>query len=135
MIDEDKDYTMKQTASMRRTILAVDDDTLNLRMITKIMEDEPMCSIVTTENGTLALAELETHHYDLVLLDINLPDADGLTLVGEIKEKYHIPVVLMTGDKTLETINKALESGSDDYITKPYQPLLLKEIIHSLTDD
>ncbi|MGN0650677.1 MAG: HD domain-containing phosphohydrolase [Oscillospiraceae bacterium] len=135
MIDEDKDYSMKQTASMRRTILAVDDDLVNLKMIQKIMEDEPLCSIVTADNGADAFVELEKQQIDLVLLDVNLPDADGMELVGQIKEKYHIPVVLMTGDKTLETINKALESGCDDYITKPYQPLLLKEIIHSLADN
>lgn len=135
MIDEDKDYAMKQTDSLQRTILAVDDDSLDLSRIRKIMEDEPMYEVVSAKDGAEALAELEKQKFDLALLDINLPDTNGFELLGQIKEKYGIPVVLMTGDKTLSTINKALESGCDDYITKPFLPLLLKEIIHSFTDE
>ena len=51
---------------------------------------------------------------------------------GEIAEKYNIPVVFMTGDKKIETIKKATEYGVEDYITKPFLPLALKEIIHSI---
>ena len=51
-----------------------------------------------------------------------------------IVEKYNIPIVLMTGDKNIETINKASEYGAEDYLTKPFFPLAFKEIIHNVSN-
>ena len=51
-----------------------------------------------------------------------------------IREKYRVPVVLMTSDKTLEAATEFAELGCDDFITKPVLPLLIKEIVHTMTE-
>ena len=57
---------------------------------------------------------------------------DGFETLSRIREKYNIPVAFMTGDKDIKTIQKATELGIDDYINKPFMPLAIKEIIHSI---
>lgn len=64
----------------------------------------------------------------LVLLDLNLPDVHGLNLIQKIKE-LHIPIIVMTGEKSKETVIKALQGGISDYLTKPIDPLRLKKSI------
>ena len=76
---------------------------------------------------------LKEEHIDLVLLDLMMPDIDGFEAFKKIKEIYpDIPIVFMTADKNIESIGKAGELGADDYITKPFLPLALKERIHGI---
>ena len=70
----------------------------------------------------------------LILLDVKMPDMDGLETLKLIREKYRTPVVLMTSDKTLDISTGFSELGCDDYITKPFLPLLIKEVIHMMTE-
>ena len=134
MIDEDKEYRMKQADSMQRRILTVDDESMNNKIIAHIMKDEPMYEVVSAESGREALALLEQQSFDLILLDVKMPEMDGIETLRLIKEKYRIPVVFMTSDKTLEISMEFMELGCDDYITKPFLPLLLKETIHTMTE-
>jgi len=134
MIDEDKDYSMKQTDSMQRKILTVDDEPMNNKIIAHIMRDEPMYEIITATGGREALDILENQTFDLILLDVKMPDMDGLETLKLIREKYRTPVVLMTSDKTLDISTGFSELGCDDYITKPFLPLLIKEVIHMMTE-
>ena len=134
MIDEDTDYTMKQTDSMQRKILTVDDEMMNNKIIAHIMKDEPMYQLVAASSGMEALEILEQQSFDLILLDVKMPEMDGLETLKRIREKYQTPVVLMTGDKTLDISAGFAEYGCDDYITKPFLPLLVKEIVHNMTE-
>ena len=134
MIDEDKDYSMKQTDSMQRKILTVDDEPMNNKIIAHIMRDEPMYEIIAATGGREALDILENQTFDLILLDVKMPDMDGLETLKLIREKYRTPVVLMTSDKTLDISTGFSELGCDDYITKPFLPLLIKEVIHMMTE-
>ena len=77
---------------------------------------------------------LEQQSFDLILLDVKMPDMDGLETLREIRKKYRTPVVLMTSDKTLDTSTEFGELGCDDYITKPFLPLLIKEVVHNMTE-
>jgi len=61
-----------------------------------------------------------------------MPKMDGLEVIKLIQEKFSIPVIFMTADKTFETISKAIDSGAVDYITKPFMPLSLKEIVRTV---
>lgn len=134
MIDEDKDYTMKQTDSMHRSVLVVDDQPMSIKFVEHIMRDEPMYKIVAVTGGREALELMERQAFDLILLDVNMPDMDGLETLKRIREKHQTPVALMTGDKSLDTMAVFAELGCDDYITKPFQPLLLKEVVHNMTE-
>ena len=134
MIDEDKDYTMKQTDSMQRKILTVDDEMMNNKIIAHIMKDEPMYQMTSAGSGQEALEILASQEFDLILLDVKMPGMDGLETLKRIREKYQTPVVLMTGDKSLEISAGFAEYGCDDYITKPFLPLLVKEIVHNMTE-
>ena len=134
MIDEDKEYAMKQTDSMQRKILSVDDEMMNNKIIAHIMKDEPMYQLVAASSGMEALDLLEQQSFDLILLDVKMPEMDGLETLKRIREKYRTPVVLMTGDKTLDISAGFAEFGCDDYITKPFLPLLVKEIVHNMTE-
>ncbi|MGN0692549.1 MAG: HD domain-containing phosphohydrolase, partial [Oscillospiraceae bacterium] len=134
LIDEDKDYTMKQTDSLQRRILTVDDEPINNKLIAKIMSDEPIYEIVSVCSGREALDILDRQSFNLILLDVKMPDMDGFETLRAIREKYNTPVVLMTGDKDLESTVDFAEIGCDDYITKPFLPLLIKEVVHDLTE-
>ncbi len=134
MIDEDKEYQMKEAESLQRRILTVDDEAMNNKRIALIMKDEPMYEIMAAESGKEALELLAEQHFDLILLDVMMPEMDGMETLKRIREKYTTPVVLMTGDKTLEASTEFAELGCDDYITKPVLPLLIKEIIHNMTE-
>jgi len=134
MIDEDKEYTMKQVDSMQRKILTVDDEMMNNKIIAHIMKDEPMYQLFAASSGMEALKILEQQSFDLILLDVKMPEMDGLETLKRIREKYQTPVVLMTGDKSLEISAGFAEYGCDDYITKPFLPLLVKEIVHNMTE-
>ena len=84
---------------------------------------------------TSRLQLLEEQKFDLILLDMMMPDMDGLETLKRIRQKFAIPVVIMTADKTLDTSVEFTKFGCDDYLTKPLQPLLLKEIVHNMTEN
>ena len=134
MMDEDKDYSLKQEDVTRKKILAVDDEVMNNKIISHIMKDEPMYEIIPAGSGKQALEILEQQSVDLILLDVKMPDMDGLETLRFIRKKYQTPVVLMTSDKTLDTSIEFEKLGCDDYITKPFLPLLMKEVIHNMTE-
>lgn len=134
LIDEDKSYVLKETESLQKRVLVIDDEPMNIKMVELIMKDEPMYEIVSANSGKEALEILAEQDINLILLDLVMPEMDGFETLSHIKKKYDIPVVFMTGDKHIETLEKAAEYGVDDYLTKPFLPLALKEIMHSISN-
>ena len=134
MIDEDEDYLMRQIDTNKRYILTIDDDFMNNKIIARVMKDEPMYEIMSATSGEEGLKMLEERSFDLVLLDMNMPGMDGLETLKHLREKHKMPVVLMTSEKKIETSEEFEKYGCDDYLTKPFLPLLLKEVIHNMTE-
>lgn len=135
LMDEDTEYRMRQRDDMNKRILSVDDEPMNNKIVARIMKDEPMYEVVAANGGAEALELLEEQHFDLILLDMMMPQMDGLETLKRIRQKSQIPVVIMTADKTLDTSVEFAKLGCDDYLTKPLQPLLLKEVVHNMTEN
>ncbi len=131
MIDEDEGYTLREVKSLQKKILIVDDEPMNIKMVEVILKDTPMYQVVGATSGMEALKMLDAHEIDLILLDVKMPEMDGFATMELIRQKYNMPIVLMTGDRNIATIERATKLGVDDYLTKPFLPLALKEIIHS----
>ena len=93
-----------------------------------------MYHIVSACSGREGLEILERESFDLILLDVKMPEMDGLETLRRIRKKYDTPVVLMTGDRTLDASTEFETLGCDDFITKPFLPLLIKEIVHNMTE-
>ena len=134
LMEEDKNYTMRQTDSLQRKILVVDDEEMNHKMLSHIMKDEPRYEIVAVKSGHDALKALNRERFDLILLDVMMPEMDGLETLRHIRKIYNTPVVLMSGNKTLEAAADFAELGCNDYISKPFLPLLIKEVVHNMTE-
>jgi response regulator RpfG family c-di-GMP phosphodiesterase len=131
MIDEDTDYKMCQQDTDKKKILVVDDESMNLKMVQHILKDEPY-EVTCASSAKEALELLEEGEFDMVLLDLVMPDVKDFELCISIKENYTIPVVLMTADKNLDTMQKAVALGIEDYVTKPFLPVILRETVHSI---
>jgi response regulator RpfG family c-di-GMP phosphodiesterase len=134
MIDEDTEYRMRQQENVKKRILVVDDEPMNLKMVQHILREETSYELINASSGKEALELLENNAFDMVLLDLVLPDVKDFELYLRIKEKYTVPVVLMTGDKNLDTIQKATALGVEDYVTKPFLPVVLRETVHSIVN-
>ncbi|MBQ6554715.1 MAG: response regulator [Firmicutes bacterium] len=132
MIDEDKEYKMCQRDNEQKNILVVDDEIMNIRTVEKILEDTPLINVLKATNKDETFEALENNDIALILLDLMMPDIDGFALFGMIREKYDTPVVLMTADKSIETINKLTELGMDDYLTKPLNKFITQEMIYAI---
>lgn len=132
LIEEDSDYQMKQTETEQKNILVVDDDRINVKMVEMAMRDENRYCVCGAAGGQEALDILEKKKIDLILLDVEMPGMDGFETLVKIREKYDVPVVFMTADRDLSTIKKASGMGGVDYLTKPFLPMALKEVIHGV---
>ncbi len=115
-------YRSLQRDSYKPTILAVDDDEMMRNAIRRVLENEGY-KVVVAEDAMAVSRLLETVALDLILLDINLPWVDGLELCALLKRHpvlSNVPLVLVSGRKSPEDVEKGFEAGCDDYITKPF---------------
>lgn len=104
---------------MTTKILLVDDDALLRRSVQYQLEREGY-QLYTADNGQEALALARTVKPDLILLDIGLPDANGLDLGRTLQRELHIPLIFLTARNQEIDIVVGLELGAEDYITKPF---------------
>jgi DNA-binding response OmpR family regulator len=105
---------------MAKTILVVDDDNLMRRSLSASLTHAGF-STLTAGNAQEALATVQHHHADLVLLDIGLPDMDGLEVLRSLKQTQPtLPVIFVTARRRELDEIVGLELGADDYITKPF---------------
>ena len=107
------------------TILIIEDDHALAEGLTRALSTE---QIQAQSCATLKEAEqlLSGRNYDLVILDINLPDGNGFDYLKTIKENYACPVVMLTANDLESDIVAGLEQGADDYITKPFSLAILR---------
>jgi two-component system nitrogen regulation response regulator NtrX len=104
---------------MKQTVLVVDDEAGVRASLAGILGDEGY-AVDAAGSGEEALAALESRRYDLVLLDVWLPGADGLEVLGRIREAdADLPVVVISGHGTIETAVKAVRLGAQDFVEKP----------------
>lgn len=132
MIDEDTEYKLRQKTEVQKNILAVDDEPIILDLIESIFEDEPDYRLYKARSGKAALKMMKKVPMDLVLLDIQMPEMDGFEVYEKIRETSEVPIVFLTGDKSIETINRASALGVEDYLVKPFMTKALLEVIHSI---
>ena len=102
-------------------ILVVDDDPQTLRYVREALTDAGYVALVTGDHRELS-RHIETERPDLVLLDLMLPDTDGIELMRRVPELADRPVIFISAYGRDETIARALESGAADYIVKPFSP-------------
>ena len=103
---------------MKYKILIIDDEEMILSMMEKCLGEE--FSVYTAENAKKAL-ELLNVIPDIILLDINMPEMDGLELCQLIRGRISCPIIFLTARVTERDVIKGLSVGGDDYITKPFR--------------
>lgn len=115
---------------MKQLLIVEDDQTLNEGLCMALRQDDR--KIISCDCLKAARAQLALGIIDFVLLDINLPDGSGLELLKEIKkQKPSLPVVLLTANDTDRDIVQGLETGADDYITKPFSLSVLRARVNT----
>ncbi|CAK9883712.1 MAG: Transcriptional regulatory protein BasR [Candidatus Erwinia impunctatus] len=113
-------------------LLIVEDDTLLLDGLQQAMRSEGY-AVDAVDNALEASSLLRRGEYSLVILDLGLPDADGVTLLGQWrKKKISIPVLILTARDALEERVRGLDAGADDYLLKPFALAELQARVRAL---
>lgn len=103
-------------------ILVVDDDPIGIRMVQFLLGEEGY-EVDVVDNPRGALAMVDNHPPDLLILDVNMPQMTGFELYRQLRERSHdIPALFVTAKDELEDRLKGLNMGADDYIAKPFEP-------------
>ena len=100
-------------------IFIVEDEHRIARFLQIELEHEGYDTAIE-ENGLRAFERIAQEDYDLVLLDIMLPDMDGMTICRKVREISSIPIIMLTARDDVEDKVHGLDLGADDYITKPF---------------
>jgi PAS domain S-box-containing protein len=114
-------------------VLLVEDNIFNQMLAAKILENWH-CVVDTAENGLVAIEKVQTEEFDLVLMDIQLPEMDGYQATSYIRNKIpapksNVPIIAMTAHAFVEEIDKCKRYGMNDYISKPFDENRLQEKI------
>jgi DNA-binding response OmpR family regulator len=112
-------------------VLIVDDELLLIKSIKYSLEQDNY-EVDSALDGNEALRKIASQEYDIVILDLILPEMDGLEVCQKIREKSNVPILILTAKD--EDMNKilGLEYGADDYMTKPFNILELKARIKAI---
>jgi len=101
------------------TALVIDDE-IQIRRLLKLALESRGYAVREAENGRLGLQQVAVHRPDVVLLDLGLPDMDGLDVLRELRGWSDVPVLVLSVRDREEVKIAALEHGADDYVTKPF---------------
>lgn len=111
-------------------VLVIDDDEMNLQIAKMILEKKLSCKVIAVDNGAEGIDVLRNNKIRLVLLDIMMPDFDGIETLQEIRSDENIsdvPIMMLTASADLENVKKSRALGVTDYIRKPFMPADLVE--------
>jgi two-component system, cell cycle response regulator len=114
-------------------ILIVDDNKINRMTLTRAIAEQGHES-ATAENGREALEHLASETFDVVLLDILMPEMDGYETLQRIKENAtlrHLPVIVISAVDEMESVLRCIEMGASDYLPKPFNASLLRARINA----
>ena len=118
-------------------ILVVDDDAIVIKSCRRILEAEGF-EVTTVPGADEALEKIKSSEFDLLLMDVKMPKHDGIFLMREIKKNWpDIPIIVMSGYPTPETIADVLKLGATQFIPKPFRPdelvKAVRQVIEKMT--
>ncbi len=113
-------------------VLLIEDDPITAKSIEMLLLSEGF-NVYCTDMGEEGLDLGKIYDYDIILLDLNLPDIHGYEVLRELREsKVRTPVLVLTGMKEITNVVKAFGKGADDYVTKPFHKQELVARIHAI---
>lgn len=119
-------------------VLYIEDNPVNLKLVSKLLEKKTAIDLLTANNPVSGIHMAVDEKPDLILLDINLPDMDGFEVLRHLRdmeETHKTPVVAISANAMSDDINRGMEAGFNDYITKPIQVKRLFEVLHHLLEE
>jgi DNA-binding response OmpR family regulator len=123
---DEGDSTKPSTHSSR--VLVVDDNASNRDVLTRRLARDGH-QVTTATNGPAALELVATHEFDLVLLDLIMPEMSGFEVLRRLKATEHtsrVPVIVISALDELDSVVRCIEAGAEDYLLKPFNPILLR---------
>jgi two-component system cell cycle response regulator len=114
-------------------LLVVDDDPINRRLLASYLAREGH-DVATADDGAAGWALLQREPFDLVLLDVLMPELDGYEVLERLRADpglRHLPVVMISSVEETDSIVRCIELGADDYLPKPFSPVLLRARINA----
>lgn len=114
-------------------VLVVDDNQVNRELLVRRLKREGH-SVSAATNGSQALEMMQLQGFDLVLLDIMMPEMNGYEVLENLKSNptlWHIPVIMISAVDDIDSIVRCIELGAEDYLSKPFNPILLKARINA----
>ncbi|HEY0141802.1 MAG TPA: response regulator [Thermoanaerobaculia bacterium] len=120
--------TAAPAAGLPGQLLVVDDDAANRDVLSRRLQQQGH-AVTTASSGRDALAELSAAAYDVVLLDIMMPDMDGyevLRLIKADERLQHIPVIMISALSEVQSVVRCIDAGAEDYLAKPFDPVMLR---------
>jgi len=115
----------------RHTLLIVDDD-MEIRSLLAEQLEKAGYTVATAANGAEMFSFLNSIPIDLIILDLNLPGEDGLSLCRETRSRRNVPIIMLTARSQPVDRVIGLEVGADDYVTKPFEPRELVARVRSV---
>ncbi len=117
--------TVKALADIHNAkILIVDDNMANVALLEAILEEDDFTQLFSTTDPRQVLPLYRQHHFDLILLDIRMPEMSGIEVLEQLAEVLRndfVPVIVLTAQTDQETRQQALASGAKDFVTKPFE--------------
>lgn len=119
-------------------ILVAEDNLMNQRLITKVLETWG-CRFEIAHNGSEAVQRSQAKKYDLILMDVNMPEMDGVEAARVIRTNLQnpnqsTPIIALTAAALLEEKKRALEAGMNDFLTRPFSPNMLENSVARVLD-
>lgn len=118
---------------MAATVLIADDDVVSRKLLRRLLEQEGH-AVRTAANGAEALALFAEQEIDVVLLDVVMPELDGISVLERLKSvpaTSHVPVIMVSAVDEMDSVVRCIEVGADDYLPKPFNPVLLRARINA----
>jgi adenylate cyclase len=123
----------REKQNLTGSILVVDDNRMNRLMLARGLEQQGH-KVTFAENGRQALELLAAQDFDLILLDIEMPEMNGYQVLESLAADVHwrqIPVIMISAVEEIDSVVKCIEMGAADYLNKPFNPILLKARVDS----